>query len=109
MFEETPFANLVLCDLLAWSAALLDGPQVMYWRTAGGRQVDFVIEWKGRLLPVEVKANPRPRAGDAVNLRAFREEYGVGAQARAGLLLHTGDTVSWLAEGVLAAPWWAAV
>ena len=38
----------------------------------GGREVDFVIEWKGKLLPIEVKATPRPRTGDADNLRAFR-------------------------------------
>jgi hypothetical protein len=97
--------NLVLSDLLAWSAGLPDGPQVLYWRTAAGREVDFVIEWKGKLLPVEVKASKRPRPGDAQNLRAFREEY--GQEARAGLLLHTGDAVSWLADGVLAAPWWS--
>jgi uncharacterized protein len=99
--------NLVLGDLLAWSAGLLDEPQVMYWRTAAGREVDFVVEWKGRLLPVEVKTTARPRTGDADALRAFREEY--GRRALAGLLLHTGDSVSWLADGVLAAPWWSVV
>lgn len=99
--------NLVLCDLLAWSAALLDGPQVMYWRTAGGREVDFVVEWKGSLLPIEVKATARPRSADAGGLRAFRAEY--GSDARPGLLLHTGEAVSWLADGVLAAPWWSVV
>jgi predicted AAA+ superfamily ATPase len=99
--------NLVLCDLLAWSGALLDGPQIMYWRTAAGREVDLVVEWEGQLLPIEVKATARPRAGDAADLRAFRDEY--GRHARAGLLLHTGTRVSWLADGVLAAPWWTVV
>jgi hypothetical protein len=28
---------------------------------------------------------------------------------RAGRLLHTGEAVSWLADGVLAAPWWSVV
>jgi len=95
--------NLLLGDLLAWSASLLDGPQVMYWRTAAGREVDFVVEWNGKLLPVEVKTTARPRTGDADALRAFREEY--GKRSLAGLLLHAGDEVSWLADGVLAAPW----
>jgi predicted AAA+ superfamily ATPase len=99
--------NLVLGDLLAWSGSLLDAPQVMYWRTASGREVDFVIEWNGRLLPVEVKATDRPRTADAEALRFFREEY--GSRARAGLLLHTGDSVSWLGDGVLAAPWWSVI
>jgi predicted AAA+ superfamily ATPase len=109
--EEEPrgahLENLVLSDLLAWSAALLGAPQVMYWRTASGREVDFVVEWKGRLLPVEVKTTARPSSGDADALRAFREEY--GSRALAGLLLHTGESVSWLADGVLAAPWWSVV
>ncbi len=97
----------MLTDLLAWSAGLLDAPQVMYWRTASGREVDFVVEWKGRLLPVEVKTTARPRTADADALRAFREEY--GDRSLAGLLLHTGESVSWLADGVLAAPWWSVV
>ena len=97
--------NLVLGDLLAWSGGLMDAPQVMYWRTASGREVDFVVEWDGRLLPVEVKTTDRPRTDDADALRAFREEY--GKRVRAGLLLHTGEAVSWLADGVLAAPWWS--
>ncbi len=99
--------NLVLGDLLAWSAALLDAPQVMYWRTASGREVDFVVEWRGRLLPVEVKTTDRPRTGDADSLRAFRDEY--GSRVCGGLLIHTGESVSWLADGVLAAPWWSVI
>ena len=97
----------MLGDLLAWSSSLLEAPQVVYWRTASGREVDFVVEWEDRLLPVEVKATDRPRTGDADGLRAFRAEH--GSHARAGLLLHTGESVSWLADGVLAAPWWSVV
>ena len=96
--------NLVLQDLLAWRDARLDRAEVLYWRTAGGEEVDFVIETGARLLPVEVKATSRPRLGAAAHLRTFRAEY--GEQARAGLLLHTGPTLEWLAPGVLAAPWW---
>ena len=96
--------NLVLQDLLAWRDARLDRAEVLYWRTAGGEEVDFVIETGDRLLPVEVKATSRPRLGAAAHLRTFRAEY--GEQARAGLLLHTGTTLEWLAPGVLAAPWW---
>jgi predicted AAA+ superfamily ATPase len=107
--EDDPRAahleNLVLGDLLAWSSSLLDAPQVTYWRTASGREVDFVVEWNGRLLPIEVKATERPRTSEADGVRAFREEY--GSRVRAGLVLHTGDAVTWLADGVLAAPWWS--
>jgi predicted AAA+ superfamily ATPase len=96
--------NLVLQDLLAWRDARLDRAQIGYWRTAIGEELDFVIEAGGRLLPVEVKASARPRLADSAHLRTFRTEY--GRKARAGLLLHTGNTLEWLAPDVLAAPWW---
>jgi predicted AAA+ superfamily ATPase len=96
--------NLVLHDLLAWRDARRERAEIGYWRTASGEEVDFVIEAGGRLLPIEVKAGARPRLADSAHLRSFRREY--GKRARAGLLLHAGSTVEWLAPDVLAAPWW---
>ena len=37
-------------------------------------------------------------------MRVFLDEY--GDRASAGLLLHTGEQAFWIAERVLAAPWW---
>jgi predicted AAA+ superfamily ATPase len=99
--------NLVLGDLLAWRDARLEQTELAYWRTAGGEEVDFVVETAGKLLPMEVKATSRPRLADAANLRSFRAEY--GRKSRFGLLLHTGSTIEWLASDVLAAPWWRVV
>jgi uncharacterized protein len=96
--------NLVLHDLLAWRDARARRSEVLYWRTASGEEVDFVIEADGALLPVEVKATERPRLSDTRHLRAFQAEY--RGAARAGLLVHTGTALEWLAPGVLAAPWW---
>ncbi len=96
--------NVVLLDLLAWRDARLDRAELLYWRTATGEEVDIVIEAGGRLLPIEVKTSSRPRLRDAANLRSFLAEY--GKTARAGLLLHAGETVDWITPGVLAAPWW---
>ena len=96
--------NLVLHDLLAWRDARVERAELGYWRTSIGEEVDFVIETGGKLLPIEVKSTTRPRLSDAAHLRTFRTEY--GKKARAGLLLHTGNTLEWLAPDVLAAPWW---
>ena len=96
--------NLVLADLLAWRDARLGHTEILYWRTVSGEEVDFVVEAGDRLLPIEVKATERPRLRDARHLRAFRAEY--GEETRAGLLLHAGTALEWLAPDVLAAPWW---
>ena len=99
--------NVVLGDLLAWRDARPRRAEVLYWRTAAGEEVDFVIEAGDFLLPIEIKATSRPRLRDTGRLRSFRREY--EGQARAGLLLHTGDALEWLAPDVLAAPWWRVI
>jgi predicted AAA+ superfamily ATPase len=96
--------NLVLNDLLAWRDSQAPRPEILYWRTAGGDEVDFVIEWRGRVLPIEIKATPQPRLADARGLLTFRAEY--PDLTRTGLLLHAGTETGWIAEGVFAAPWW---
>ena len=50
----------MLHDLLTWRDARLDRAEVLYWHTAIGEEVDFVIEAGDRLLPIEVKATERP-------------------------------------------------
>lgn len=96
--------NLILNDLLAWRDSRLEAAEVMYWRTATGEEVDFVVETEGKLLPIEVKGGSRLRLSDAKHLLSFRAEY--GKKARTGLLLHTGSQIEWLAQGILAVPWW---
>lgn len=99
--------NLVLTDLLAWSATAHPRTSVLHWRTSAGAEVDFVLERAGLLLPIEVKASARPRLADARHLRTFMAEY--PELARAGLLLHDGEEVFWLDRQVLAVPWWTVV
>lgn len=95
--------NIVLTDLLAWSAGATGRPQVLHWRTATGAEVDFVIELPGRLLPIEVKAATRLRQSDARHLATFLADY--PQQTDGALLLHGGDDIFWIDRGVLAVPW----
>jgi uncharacterized protein len=66
--------NLVLHDLLCWRDARVEHAEILHWRTTTGEEVDFVVEAGRRLMPIEVKATPRPRLRDATALRAFRAE-----------------------------------
>lgn len=97
----------MLSDLVAWRGSELEAPEILYWRTSTGEEVDFVVEWRGRLLPVEVKSSERPRLDDCKSIAIFRKEH--GRQALPGLLLHDGAETTWLADGILAAPWWRVI
>ena len=99
--------NLVLNDLMAWRDSRSERVELLHWRTASGQEVDLVVEHGDRLLPIEVKASPRPKLRDTAHLRAFQAEH--GPKARSALLLHGGTTTQWLAPNVLSTPWWRAL
>jgi hypothetical protein len=99
--------NMVLTDLLAWRDLQPVRPEVLYWRTATGIEVDFVIETPDRLLPIEIKAAARVTPADAKGLEAFLDEY--PELADGALLLHGGDQTFPLTRRVMAAPWWKVI
>ena len=94
--------NFVLCQLLAWQEIVTPRPELTYWRTAAGEEVDFVLEWMGRLLPIEVKSGARPGRDDARSVESFLAEY--ADQCRFGIVLHTGAELRLLSENVAAVP-----
>lgn len=96
--------NLVLTDLLAWREGRPRRPQILYWRTAKGEEVDFVVEWGDRILPVEVKGASRVRGSHVRHLESFLREY--PDLAPGALLLYDGDETFWMRERILALPWW---
>ena len=99
--------NIVLSDLLAWRGTCGDRPQLLYWRTSNGAEVDFVIERGDRVLPVEIKSGARVAYDDTKNLRLFMEEY--SDLTKGSLVLCTGEETFWIADRILAVPWWRVV
>jgi hypothetical protein len=77
-------------------------PQVYFWRTSHGAEVDIVVEQQGRLIPVEVKQTATPRPGMASGLLSFMNDY--PAKTDRGWLVHLGGVVLPLAPRVTALP-----
>jgi predicted AAA+ superfamily ATPase len=106
--EQTPrgvhFENIVLQDLLAWKDSRTLPPDVFFWRTSKGYEVDFVIETGHKVLPIEVKTTTQPSTRDLASMQVFLEEY--ADRAKAGILLYTGEQTFWVGRNVLAVPWW---
>ena len=95
--------NLLVNDLLAWRETRVPRPQVLFWRTSKGAEVDLVIEAPDLLLPVEVKSRGVVRVSDARHLKTFMDDY--GTRVPAGVLVYGGRETYWLTDRVLAVPW----
>ncbi len=105
--EKSPMAgalleNLVLTGLLAWRESVHPRPELFYWRTAGGAEVDFVIERGTHLLPVEIKKSRQAGLSDIRRLELFLSDY--KDKARWGALLHDTDEPHLITGKVAALP-----
>ena len=74
-----------------------------HWRTAGGAEVDNVVEIDGHLHPFEVKCKDHLEPYDLRGVRAFRETY--GDKAAAGAIVYAGRETYRLDDQTLAIPW----
>lgn len=104
------FETWVLDELLRWASWQADPPRLHFFRTAAGREVDFVLHSAQGLVAIEARASRRAYATDArpvVELLRNVRPPGAGRGARrVGLVVTRGREVEPLAPGVWAIPDW---
>jgi predicted AAA+ superfamily ATPase len=67
--------NLVLCSFAAWRESQHPRPELSYFRTAGGAEVDFVVEVGSKVLPIEIKTGKHVRLADLRHLEGFLDDH----------------------------------
>ena len=77
-------------------------PQLYFWRTSIGAEVDIVVEHENKLVSVEVKSSSTPVPAMAASLRTFPDD--LGKKALPGYLIHAGDISLPLSANVMAIP-----
>jgi len=77
-------------------------PSVYFWRTSAGREVDFLIEFGTKLVPVEVKLSATPRPSMAASIKTLRDD--LGDRVAPGYVIHPGDVRIPLGSEVTALP-----
>jgi len=78
--------------------------QLSYFRTAGGLEVDFIIERAGILYPIEVKWTENPATKDARHLEAFLHDH--RDRASHGYIVCRAPYPLAVSKTVTAIPWW---
>ena len=96
------FETAVLAELVKALGRRGHDPEVYFWRTSTGVEVDFVVDTGSLLVPIEVKASATPRPAMVAGIVTFREL--LGAKAASGYLVHAGKVRLPLAPGVTALP-----
>lgn len=98
------FETGVVNDLRRQASALPLAPGFWHWRSAGGAEVDVLLELDGCLYPVEVRLTSNPRPRDATGLAAFRAAY-PGQRIAPGLVVCAAERPRRVSEQVYAVPW----
>ena len=77
-------------------------PQIYFWRTLAGTEVDFVVEATTGLVAIEVKLSATPRPAMAAAIKTFQGD--MKSVAMHGYVVHPGDIHLPLGPGVTAIP-----
>ena len=96
------FETAVLAEIVKTFWHRGEEPQVYFWRTATGVEVDIVVEVGGRIVPIEVKLSATPRPAMASGILALRQD--LGEKLEPGYVIHPGEVHLPLAPGVRALP-----
>lgn len=96
------FETAVLAEIMKTLLHRGENPQVYFWRTSYGSEVDIVVDAAGKLIPIEVKLSATPRPGMADHIATFRNTF--GDKAAPGYVVHPGEVRLPLAQDVIALP-----
>lgn len=78
-------------------------PGLFYWRTNNRAEVDFVIETRNRLIPVEVKSAIQVKPSSIRGLKSFAESQ-TKLSVPFNIVLYRGEEVVYLDKATLAVP-----
>ena len=77
-------------------------PQIYFWRTVGGSEIDFIVNTDHGLVPIEVKLSATPRPAMASTIRIFQRD--LGETVLPGYVVHPGSIRLSLGQHVTAIP-----
>jgi len=83
---------------------LSPAPRLHHWRSAGGAEVDLILERDGRFFPIEIKGRTKVGPNDTRGLAAFRQAY-PSLPVAPGLVIFLGEGVARLNGTDYAVPW----
>jgi predicted AAA+ superfamily ATPase len=98
------FESAMVQELCKQAAASGITPEWYHWRSAGGAEVDLLLEIDDTLYPFEFKLTTRPSRRDVSGIAAFRVAH-PGRRIGNGVVMCAVEKPYWITTDVMAVPW----
>ena len=98
------FETLVTGEIRKAASLMSPAPSLYHWRSAGGAEVDLVLEWDSTLYPMEIKLASAPGKRDASGLTAFSAAH-PSYRLAPGLIICACASPYPITENCWAVPW----
>lgn len=98
------YESWFLAELLKWKQLQPEEPELYFYRTATGMEVDFLLAGKRGIIPIETKSSDRVTAADGRSVATFLGEHPKAAQV--GLVVYHGDEIVEIRKNVWGVPDW---
>lgn len=98
------YESWVFSELLKWKQLQPVDPDLYFYRTSTGMEIDFLLAAGDRILPIEVKSRERVFPTDGRSLEAFLKTH--TERAPLGLIVYPGRDIGEVRKNIWAVPDW---
>jgi hypothetical protein len=98
------FESFVISELLKLCSALSFDVQLFHFRSAGGAEVDLVIEYGGRAIPIEIKYSASAHRAWGAGVTRFNDTFGKTANISVGYVISLHPEVFFINRETLNVP-----
>ena len=103
--QSREWGNMLECfvfgQLKTITSLLTPKPNLYYWRTQKGDEVDLIIEYGNYVAAFEIKASSRVKYEDTKGLQIFMKNY---PRRSLGILLYNGKEIKKMGDTLFAVP-----
>ncbi len=98
------YESWIFSELIKWKDSLREEPEIYFYRTASGAEIDFVLKFGNILLPIEAKFSTVVSPKDARHIERFLADF--GPDASFGIIVYQGEETYEIKKHIWAIPDW---
>lgn len=95
--------NKIAIELKSYLSIYDPSAKLFFWRSSGGAEIDFLIEKRGQLIPVEVKWRSAVSLKDVTGMQVFLQDF--KNEAPWGIVLYKGKQLLKIKENIFLVPY----